>query len=73
MINLAYIKDMDWSGKISFAKLKGRVSALVEIVGATAHVADIEVEIRILKEWLHSCESGLSFNACQSTWYMKEP
>ena len=42
--------------------MKGRVSAPVETAGARAHVADIEVEIRILKERLRSSESGLSFN-----------
>ncbi len=45
--------------------MKGRVSAPVETVGARAHVADIEVEIRILKERLRSTESGLPFNVSQ--------
>ena len=67
MINLAITQGFTiskiWTDpERSLAQLKGRVSAPVETAGARAHVADIEVEIRILKERLRSSESGLPFN-----------
>ena len=47
-----------------FVALNGRVSAPIQSVGARQHVADAEVEIRILKERLRSTESGLAYNVC---------
>jgi hypothetical protein len=70
MINLATAQGFSiskiWTDpERALAQLKGRVSAPVETGGARAHVADIEVEIRILKERLRSYESGLPFNVCR--------
>jgi hypothetical protein len=46
------------------AALKRKVSVPIKTVGAPQHVAEAEVEIRILKERLRSAESGLAFNVC---------
>ena len=44
------------------SELKGKVPYNIDTVGSRTHVADAEVEIRIIKERIRSAERGLPFN-----------